>query len=174
MDNKDKILIFLSKNRDRPFNQSELQKQILNDLNIDQVKELLYQIINLKNNLMRVYKESSIGVLSVQYSGIIDDFISDGGFTKIESDLKSERIKEIERESKKDEILDFDLKLKRFESRIGKKLIVAGFIITIFSFLITVLALEFWQTDDNKNEQKIQVEKPILNKKESKLKDSLN
>jgi len=173
-DNKDLILEFLSENRDRHFDQRDLKQKLFPELNKDQLKELLYQIIDFKSNLMRVYNESNIGFLPVQYSGLIDNFISNGGFTKIESDLKFERVKELERESKKDKILDLDLKLKRFESKIGKKLILAGFIITFLSFVITVLTLEFWQTDDNKNEQKSQVEKPLSNNKESKPKDSLN
>lgn len=173
-DNRDLILEFLSENKDRHFDQRNLKQKIFPELNKDQVKELIYQIIDFKPNLIRVYKESNNGILPIQYSGLIDDFISDGGFTKIESDLKSERVKESERESKKDEILDLDLKLKRFESKIGKKIIFSGFIITFLSFLITVLTLEFWQTDDNKYEQKNQVEKLLLNNKESKLKDSLN
>lgn len=95
-------------------------------------------------------------------------FINDGGFSKLESDKQQNEKKELSREIKQDKILDLDLKLKRFESRIGKKLIIAGFIITLLSFLITVLTLGFWKNDENKNEQKIQIEKPLLNKKESK------
>ena len=47
--------------------------------------------------------------------------------------------------------MDLDLKLKQFESKIGKKLIIAGFLIALFSFLITVLTLEFWRVDDSKS-----------------------
>lgn len=173
-DNRDLILEFLSENRNRHFDQRDLKQKLFPELNEDQVKEFLCQIIDFKPNLMRVYNESNIGILPIQYNGLIDDFISDGGFTKIESDLKSKRIKELERELKKDEILDLDLKLKRFESKIGKKMILAGFLITLLSFLITVLTLEFWQTDDNLNQKKSQVDKLISNNKESKLKDSLN
>ena len=157
MDNKDEILIFLSKNRNKPFNQRELQKHLLTELNVDQVKELLYQIISFNQNLMKVSKESSIGVLPVQYSGIIDDFISNGGFTRIESDLNSKRNKELERESKQDQILDLDLKLKLFESKIGKR---------------TVLTIEFWSTDDSNPKQESQVIDKQLSKGQPKLKDS--
>lgn len=58
-----------------------------------------------------------------------------------------------------------DLKLKSFESKIGKKIIIAGFIITFLSFLITVLTLEYWKTNSNKNEQINEtdfLEKPII------------
>ncbi|CAL2085937.1 hypothetical protein T190611E02C_20532 [Tenacibaculum sp. 190524A05c] len=82
--------------------------------------------------------------------------------------------KKVERENKQDKILDLELKLKTFESKIGKKLIVAGFIITFLSFLVSVLTVEFLKTDENKNEQKIQVENPLLNKKGEIKKDSLN
>ncbi|WP_340155650.1 hypothetical protein [uncultured Winogradskyella sp.] len=172
MDNKDEILIFLSKNRNKPFNQRELQKHLLTELNVDQVKELLYQIISFNQNLMKVSKESSIGVLPVQYSGIIDDFISNGGFTRIESDLNSKRNKELERESKQDQILDLDLKLKLFESKIGKRIKVSGFIILVLSFLITVLTIEFWSTDDSNPKQESQVIDKQLSKGQPKLKDS--
>jgi len=97
-DNRDKILMFLSKNKDNHFNQRDIQKRILTVLNKDQVKDLLYQIIEYDTNLMRVFNESNIGILPVQYSGLIDDFLSDGGFEKIESDLysKSNSVKEKE------------------------------------------------------------------------------
>lgn len=62
---------------------------------------------------------------------------SKGGHLKL---LEYEEIKEL----KQDELLDLDITLKRFESKIGKKVIVAGFIIAFLSFLITVLTLEFW------------------------------
>lgn len=87
-DPRDKILKFLLENKDRSFDQNELKKQLFPELNKDQVKEFLYQIIDFKPNLMKVYKESSIGILSVQYNGLIDDFLKNGGFEKIESDLK--------------------------------------------------------------------------------------
>jgi hypothetical protein len=152
-DNRDKILKFLTENPNRHFNQRELQQKVLSNLHKDQVKDLLYQIIDFKAILMRVFNESNIGILPVQYSSLIDDFLSKGGFTKIESDSKQENIKSLERESKNDEILDLDLKLKRFESKIGKKIVVAGFIITILSFLITIFTLNFWNQNKNLKEQ---------------------
>lgn len=71
-------------------------------------------------------------------------FLKTGGLTQIASNKETERLEHIKRQSKQDELLDLDLKLKIFESKIGKKLIVAGFIITILSFLITILTLEFY------------------------------
>ena len=94
--------------------------------------------------------------------------------TKIENEKEIERIKKLKREEKEDKLLDLDLRLRKFESKIGKKLIMFAAIISFLSFLVTVLTLEFWQTDENTNEQKNLVENPLLNKKEEMQKDSLN
>lgn len=83
------------------------------------------------------------------------DIYKNGGWLKYLQLEQNKRIKEKERESKKDEILDLDIQLKRFESKIGKKLILAGFVITLLSFLITIITLKFWNNEDElKNEQK--------------------
>ncbi|WP_338731410.1 hypothetical protein [Mangrovimonas cancribranchiae] len=105
-DNRDLILEFLSENRDRHFDQRDLKQKLFPELNKDQVKEFLYQIIDFKPNLMRVYNESNIGILPVQYSGLIDDFISSGGFTKIKSDIKTDS--DIEKQKNK---LDLEIKI---------------------------------------------------------------
>src|SRR5690606_6002293 len=42
-----------------------------------------------KSNLLRVFKESNMGILFVQYTGLVDSFLLKGGFTQVESDLKS-------------------------------------------------------------------------------------
>ncbi|RLJ69095.1 hypothetical protein CLV86_0489 [Lacinutrix venerupis] len=105
-DNRDLILEFLSENRDRHFNQMELKQKLFPELNKDQVKELLQQIIEYKSSLMRVGTESTIGILPVKHSGLIDDFLLKGGFNKIESDLKSDS--EFDKEKNK---LDLEIKL---------------------------------------------------------------
>lgn len=92
------------------------------------------------------------------------DIQKSGGWLKHLESLQDDREKQLKRESKNDEILDLDLTLKRFESKIGKKLIIAGFIITLLSFLITVLTIEFWQTDNDKNEQTKKTEQTELPK----------
>lgn len=48
------------------------------------------------------------------------------------------------KEEKQDELLDLDVTLRRFESKIGKRLMYFTIIISFLSFLITVLTLEFW------------------------------
>ncbi|MFD2561853.1 hypothetical protein [Aquimarina rubra] len=48
------------------------------------------------------------------------------------------------------------MKLKTFESKIGKRIIVAGFVITLLSFLITILTLKLW----NKESKEIEADNP--------------
>ena len=97
-------------------------------------------------------------------------FKKEGGFKKEFEKQEKNNLREI----KKDELLDLNVALKRFESKIGRKLMYFTILISFLSFLITVLTLEFWQTDENKNEQKNRVENPLLNKKEEIQKDTLN
>lgn len=137
----------------------------------DDIKHLLNLIT--EHNIEVIKIRTSRYDLHLKTNERTKSFISDGGFSKLESTKKQNEKKELNREIKQDKILDLDIKLKHFESRIGNKLIIAGLIITFLSFLITVLTLEFWQTDENNKEQKIQIEKPLLNKKESKSKDNL-
>ncbi|AFL79859.1 hypothetical protein Aeqsu_0345 [Aequorivita sublithincola DSM 14238] len=89
-DNKDIILEFLSKNRNQEYNQRGLKEELFPALNEDIVKDLLYQIIKYKSNLLNVFNETNLGVLFVQYTGLVDSFLLNGGFTKIETDLKIE------------------------------------------------------------------------------------
>jgi hypothetical protein len=72
---------------------------------------------------------------------------------------------ENKKEDKRDEILDLDFRLKKFESKFGNKILIAGIIFTVLNFLITFATLEFWKHEENKNKQKTQVENPLLNKK---------
>ena len=106
----------------------------------------------------------------IKKNGRTEQFKKQGGFKNEFEKLQ----KNLLRENKQDELLDLDVTLKKFENKIGRKIILAGFIITFLSFLITVLTLEFWQTDESKREQKNQVENPLLSRKVEKQKDSLN
>ena len=69
----------------------------------------------------------------------ISIFLEKGGLTLIAINREKEKREIIERQYKKDELLDLDIRLKKFESKIGRKLIIAGFIITFLSFLISIL-----------------------------------
>ena len=125
-------------------------------------------VIFFKENQYILFDEKAIFNDSLNQIGI-EAKKAGGHFKYLESLKKAE-----ERENKQDKILELELKLKTFESTVGKKLIIFTVIISFLSFLITVLTLEFWQTDDSENEQKTQVEMPLLNKKEEIQKDSLN
>lgn len=114
---KDKILNFLSENRERHFDQRDLKKSLLPELNTDQIKRLLKEIIAYDEELMRVYKETTLS-LPVEYSGLIDDFLLNGGFEKIELEInsKSEFLKE-------KELLEYDnLRLQKENSEYQKSL----------------------------------------------------
>lgn len=90
----------------------------------------------------------------VEKKDSLEYFINNGGLVKIATDLEKQKAKALEREIKEDKILDLDLKLKSFEAKIGNKIIVAGFIILILSFLISILTVEFWHDcDKHKNKE---------------------
>ena len=154
MNDKDLILqqmiSNLNRNPDTYFTSESLISVILKDKNRDEIEYLIKEIIREKPDLIKIVKV--IGQpFAVSPSGLVDSFLKNGGFTKIEHDLEKELSKKAEREAKSDKLMDLDLKLKQFESKIGKKLIIAGFLIALFSFLITVLTLEFWRVDDSKS-----------------------
>lgn len=179
MTDKDLILETMVSNPDRKpgtvYTPETLQKYLFPNLNNDEVEFIIRQILKEKPELIKI--ETIIqNRFAVSPTGLINSFLKNGGFTKIEDDSKAELIKKLERESKSDKLLDLDLKLKQFESKIGKKIILAGFVITLLSFLITVLTLEFWRSkpQERANKQEIQItdQKPI--KKIELLKDTLN
>ncbi|MFD2561854.1 hypothetical protein [Aquimarina rubra] len=94
MDKRDEILKFLRENKSKSFTQREIQKEVFPNLNQDQVKHLLDQIILHQDDLMWVSsKKYNSGLMPVKYSGLIDEFLSKGGFTQIEFDLETERLK---------------------------------------------------------------------------------
>jgi hypothetical protein len=173
MNDKDLLLEHISNHPESYFEKEGLQEYVFKQLNIDQVENIISEIRREKPELIKDFirfkkKEG------IQSTGMIKPFLKNGGFTKIEKDKENERIKKHKREEKADKLLDLDLRLKTFETKIGKKLIIFAAIISVLSFLITVLTLEFWKTDESKSEQKNQVENPLLNKKEGIQKDSLN
>ncbi|OXB04055.1 hypothetical protein B0A81_17200 [Flavobacterium plurextorum] len=154
MNDKDLILQQMisnpNRNPDTYFTSESLISVILKDKNRDEIEFLIKEIIREKPELINIVK--AIGQpFAVSPSGLVDSFLKKGGFTKIEHDLETERIKKAEREAKSDKLMDLDLKLKSFESKIGKKIVIAGFVITFLSFLITVLTIKFWRVDDNKS-----------------------
>ena len=125
------------------FTPESLKEHLFQNQHTDQVEFLIRQIIKERPELIKI--EKVIGEpFAISPTGLVEPFLKESGFTKIESDLEYERIKKTERELKTDKLLDLDLRLKKFESMIGKKLVIAGFLIAFLSFLITVLTLEYW------------------------------
>lgn len=88
----------------------------------------------------------------------------------MEMNSEIERVKKREREVKNDHLLDLDLKLRSFESKMGKRIVIAGFIIALFSFYKTVLTLTFWKSSDNKVKEVI----PVSIKQQSQIRDSIS
>ena len=132
-----------NRNPDTFFTPESLNTVVLKDKNRDEIEFLIREIIKEKPELIKIV-ELTGQPFAVVPSGLVSSFLKTGGFTKIEQDLEIERVKKAEREAKSDKIMDLDLKLKKFESKIGKKLIITGFIITFLNFLITILTIEFW------------------------------
>ena len=89
----------------------------------------------------------------------------EGGWLKYLERKELEKLKEFERQNKADQILDLELKLKNFEAKNGRRMLIAGFIITVLSFLISILTVQFYQPDENKDLQKAPKEKLIQPKK---------
>ena len=139
MTDKDLILKTMisdpNRNPDTFFTPRSLKEHLFPNHNTDQVEFVIRQILKEKPELIKI--EKIIGEpFAISPTGLVESFLKDGGFTKIESDLEYERQKKAERELKTDKLLDLDLRLKKFESMIGKKLVIAGFIIAFLSFLI--------------------------------------
>lgn len=177
MNDKDLILKQMisnpNRNPDTFFTPESLNAIILKDKNRDEIEFLIKEIIREKPELIKIEKVMG-QPFAITPSGLVDSFLKKGGFTKMGQDFETERIKKAEREDKSDKLMDLDLKLKKFESKIGKKLIIAGFVIAFLSFLITVLTLEFWSVENNKSTQEKPKTDQQLNKEQSALKDSLN
>jgi hypothetical protein len=95
------------------------------------------------NNLIKVHAAELDPILIMLPTEVTCIFInSQGGLKKIYEDQKLNK----EREAKSDEILDLDLKLKRFESKIGKRILIYGFIITVINLILSVLVQVLWSS----------------------------
>ena len=128
--------------------------------------EIIYTVLKFYESTLIKLDSNSERPSNIGWDDFIKviDYLDKRGFVK-ETDqmnhfkianIGSEKLRELDlqkekkesRQKKSDELLDLDLKLKTFESKIGKKLIIAGFIITVLSFLITILTLKIWNNND--------------------------
>jgi hypothetical protein len=77
------------------------------------------------------------------------------------------------KEDKQDELLDLDLKLRRFESKIDSKIKIAGFIILFLSFLITVFTMKIFNNNENTKEDNTKKVHQVIDQKSNKDKEIL-
>lgn len=91
MNDKDLILQQMISIPDRSpdsfFTPDSLNSVILKDKNIDEVEFLIRQIIKEKPELIKVEK-TILCPLAINPTGLVESFLKNGGFEKIESDLK--------------------------------------------------------------------------------------
>lgn len=130
--------------------EGNLQREAVHSFFGDKDEAIFICTILSKKNLVKLLSPSDshpFGVISEKDG--VSILLKNGGLAKIAIDLENEKNKILEREAKNDKILDLDLRLKSFETKIGNKIIVAGFIIAFLSFLITILTLVFWNAADN-------------------------
>jgi hypothetical protein len=91
MNKKDIIVKAMIDNptKDLYYSYKYLKEYLFPESNLDQVKFLVDSILKEKPELLKkpvkIYNEG----LSFQPSGLVEDFLKDGGFTKIESDIKA-------------------------------------------------------------------------------------
>jgi len=105
----DKILKYCLINKNDFFNENVLIKNLLPELNKDEITILLDKIKNSPRNVA----DARIGrdISSIQANGLTEKFLEQGGFTEIE---KQEKLKE--QKIKEREDLEFDLAKSNLES----------------------------------------------------------
>ena len=121
MNTKDQILAFLRDNKQKSPDQRYIQANVSPELNEDKVKALLKEIILHNSSLVKYKEYENTGVLIVSYTGLIDEFLDNGGFTNIEtqSRLESNKLREIEHLQNQVLKLQRDnLRLKNWDIRI--------------------------------------------------------
>ena len=163
----DKLLLEISKDE----NYQIFSEDYFDDYNeyIDYRKTLIMMLDDVK--LIAKPINNSSHIIITKFG---DDVINQGGWIKYLENEQNEKENEINRQSKADKILDLDLQLKNFEKKYEKKLIIGGFIITLLSFLITVLTVQYMQGDENNKKQKNQEESQLKHNKQKKTERSLN
>ena len=92
-----------------------------------------------------------------------------GGHFKYVESLKKLK----ERENKQDKILDLELELRTFESKIGRKIIIAGIIISVLNFLITISTIKISKNSDDNSKKVEQVNDLKPHKGQEKILDTL-
>ena len=118
-------------------------------LEFDKPKDL-YTIYKVAEDLDLIDRKGKRTIIWLTFKGY--EIQKSGGWLKyLESENEKLNI-EAERQSKSDEILDLDLRLRKFEAKLGKRIIVAGFIITLLSFLVSLLTINLFTPNTNDKE----------------------
>ena len=119
--------------------------------------ERLAQIME-ENDLIRI--ESTHG----QRCDITDfglNVVKQGGWLKYKSLLEQKEKSDAERKEKEDKLLDLELQIKTFKNKIGRRITIAGFIIAVLSFLISLLTVEIKLSNFKESESKNNYNKEV-------------
>ncbi|WP_298756404.1 hypothetical protein [uncultured Psychroserpens sp.] len=159
---KDKILEFLvlDENKHYKYREHKLRKQLLPELNDDQIKKIINEMISYDNDLFWHSKPNSNGSVIIKKNGNTKDFLEKGGFTKLLQDTIERQEKEQAREDKKDENLDlniistkFNIEASKYNKKINRKLGWFGVVLTVLSFVISSLTSGLFSSDDTQSQQ---------------------
>lgn len=172
MSNKDLILKVMiagvEKTPNTYFTPDSLKDFLFPDLHTDEVEFLLKQIIQEKPELIKTTKIGGVPFATIP-TGLVKSFLDNGGFTKVEKDKEEERLKKAKREAKTDQLLELDIDLKKFEKRIGKKILIGGAIFTVLNFFITLITIKSRENDINEpnHPEKTETLKTPITRKDS-------
>jgi hypothetical protein len=154
---KDKILNICLKYPKKLISVIDICMKFITELNQQETRELLNEI-KLKN-VANIKTNSTNVIVGIEVNAFTKKFIEEGGFTKLAKEEKKRR-------DKSDIILDLDIKLKKFQAKTGRNIIIAAFIITVINFIFSFITFKYLIPDKNNVEQKVQLYEP----KKTKLK----
>lgn len=145
MNDKDLILkTMISKPNRNPntiFTPESLNSAILKDKNTDEIEFLIRQIIKERPELIKI--EKVVGLpLAVTPTGLVESFLKNDGFTKIESDLKEKH--DIEYRKSKVDLELAEKMLKEYPktkwfARIGFIIGICLAVLELLKFLIPIM-----------------------------------
>lgn len=117
----DSILKYISKdeNKTQIYTAHGLKRELLNDLNEDEINYLIREIYVKNSDACRIESIESRPVIYA--SGLTEGFLNSGGFTKIENDRKEEVIKIEEREKLEADLAKSNLKANKLNKKNAKQ-----------------------------------------------------
>ncbi len=127
------IIDLLISNLEFKKNKKIPYKEIQNDLNLADRKLIKKVLLKCSDNDLIQLNGNTNTFAELTIKG--EEIKSNGGWLQDIQVKNTLNKKEVVRQEKTDEILDLDIKLKRFETKIGKKIVIAGIIVTVLSFI---------------------------------------